>query len=134
MKQIAPLWKDSKKAHLTTRRACYFSAEFLVGRAIYNNLLCLGIEDEANDVISDLGAKLSDLEEIEDADILQIIKEYALALCKIIEGNIRRKLQSAPGAISMDGDALVSEGTAEKSRLDEYIPKQFSYLRFGVRC
>lgn len=67
MKQIAPLWKDSKKAHLTTRRACYFSAEFLVGRAIYNNLLCLGIEDEANDVISDLGAKLSDLEEIEDA-------------------------------------------------------------------
>ena len=67
MKQIAPLWKDSKKVHLTTRRACYFSAEFLVGRAIYNNLLCLGIEDEANDVISDLGAKLSGLEEIEDA-------------------------------------------------------------------
>ena len=78
--------------------------------------------------------KYMNLEEIEDTDILQIIKEYALALCKIIEGNIRRKLQSAPGAISMDGDALVSEGTAEKSRLDEYIPKQFSYLRFGVRC
>ena len=78
--------------------------------------------------------KYMNLEEIEDTDILQSIKEYSLALCKIIEGNIRRKLQSAPGAISMDGDALVSEGTAEKSRLDEYIPKQFSYLRFGVRC
>ena len=45
MKQIAPVWKDSRKAHLATRRACYFSAEFLVGRAIYNNLLCLGVED-----------------------------------------------------------------------------------------
>ena len=42
MKQIVPVWKDSRKAHLATRRACYFSAEFLVGRAIYNNLLCLG--------------------------------------------------------------------------------------------
>ena len=67
MKQIAPVWKDSRKAHLASRRACYFSAEFLVGRAIYNNLLCLGIEDDARDVLSSLGAKLSDLEEIEDA-------------------------------------------------------------------
>ena len=67
MKQIAPVWKDSRKAHLATRRACYFSAEFLVGRAIYNNLLCLGIEDDAREVLSSLGAKLSDLEEIEDA-------------------------------------------------------------------
>ena len=61
------LWKDSRKAHLATRRACYFSAEFLVGRAIYNNLLCLGVEDDAREVLSSLGAKLSDLEEIEDA-------------------------------------------------------------------
>ena len=67
MKQIAPVWKDSRKAHLATRRACYFSAEFLVGRAIYNNLLCLGVEDDAREVLSSLGAKLSDLEEIEDA-------------------------------------------------------------------
>ena len=67
MKQIAPIWKDSRRAHLATRRACYFSAEFLVGRAIYNNLLCLGVEDDAREVLSSLGAKLSDLEEIEDA-------------------------------------------------------------------
>ena len=61
------LWKDSRKAHLATRRASYFSAELLVGRAIYNNLLCLGVEDDAREVLSSLGAKLSDLEEIEDA-------------------------------------------------------------------
>ena len=39
----------------------------MVGRAIYNNLLCLGVEDDAREVLSSLGAKLSDLEEIEDA-------------------------------------------------------------------
>ena len=64
MKQIAPVWKDSRKAHLASRRACYFSAEFLVGRAIYNNLLCLGVEDDARDVLSSLGAKLSTLKKL----------------------------------------------------------------------
>lgn len=78
--------------------------------------------------------KYKDLLEIQEDDILQIIKEYSLALCKIIEGNIRRKLQNAPGAIQLDGDALVSEGTSEKQRLDETIPKTFSYLRFGIRA
>lgn len=77
--------------------------------------------------------KYRSLEEIQEEDIIQIVKEYSVALCKIVEGTIRRKLQSAPGAIQMDGDSLVSEGISEKSRLDELIPKQFSYLRFGIR-
>lgn len=77
--------------------------------------------------------KYSSLEQINDDDILQTIKEYSLALCKIVEGNIRRKLQNAPGSIQMDGDSLVSEGISEKTRLDELIPRQFSYLRFGLR-
>ena len=64
---IMPRWKKSKAAHLATRRACYFSMEFLVGRAIYNNLLCLGIEKEVEDALSQCGASLCDLEDIEDA-------------------------------------------------------------------
>lgn len=78
--------------------------------------------------------KYKDLEQVTDIDVIQTIKEYALALCKIVEGNIRRKLQSAPGSIQMDGDSLVSEGIAEKNRLDEWIPKQYSYLRFGIKA
>lgn len=78
--------------------------------------------------------KYETLEQITDIDIIQTIKEYSLALCKIIEGNIRRKLQSAPGAIAMDGDSLVSEGISEKAKLDEQIPKTFSYLRFGIKA
>ena len=77
--------------------------------------------------------KYDTFEDIKDPDVIQAVKEYALALCKIVEGNIRRKLQSAPGAIQMDGDSLVSEGTAEKTRLDEWIPKQFQNVYFGIR-
>ena len=67
MNAILPQWKKSKEAHLATRRACYFSMEFLVGRAIYNNVMCLGIEQEVEEALAKCGASLSDLEDIEDA-------------------------------------------------------------------
>lgn len=77
--------------------------------------------------------KYRNVEEIEDMDILQRVKEYALALCKIIEGNIRRKLQSAPGAIQLDGDSLVSEGMEEKRAIEDRLVSEFQNLRFGIR-
>ena len=60
-------WEDSRAAHRNTRHACYFSMEFLMGRSIFNNLLCLGIYDEVEKALNDLGTSLSALEEIEDA-------------------------------------------------------------------
>lgn len=63
----AESWKKSKSAHQHSRRACYFSMEFLVGRAVYNNLLCLGLYDDAEAVLNEMGTSLSALEEIEDA-------------------------------------------------------------------
>ena len=41
MARITPDANASFHAHTKTRRACYFSMEFLVGRAIYNNQLSL---------------------------------------------------------------------------------------------
>lgn len=60
-------WHKSKKEHLSKRRACYLSMEFLVGRAVYNNLLCLDIYNEAEEIFNGFGRSLSELEEIEDA-------------------------------------------------------------------
>lgn len=67
MGEISDKITKSKKAHLNTRRACYFSMEFLVGRAVYNNLMCLGIKDEVEDFLAKKGRSLDELEEIEDA-------------------------------------------------------------------
>ena len=41
MKHIQPTWMESQEKFLKNRKAYYFSAEFLVGRAIQNNLLSL---------------------------------------------------------------------------------------------
>ncbi len=49
------------------KTACYFSAEFLLGRLLYSNLLNLGLLNDADDAFKELGLQLSDFEELEDA-------------------------------------------------------------------
>ena len=67
MQQILPHWNDCRSAHLKNRRVCYFSMEFLVGRAVYNNLYCLGLLDDMEQAFQKNGTSLSVFEEIEDA-------------------------------------------------------------------
>lgn len=67
MEMFADRWSNARQEHLSKRRAAYLSMEFLVGRAVYNNLLVLGIYDEVEAAFKELGLDLADLEEIEDA-------------------------------------------------------------------
>ena len=67
MLRISRNWSRSRQRHATRRRAYYLSAEFLIGRSIYNNLLCTGLSLPAEEALEDLGRALGELEEIEDA-------------------------------------------------------------------
>ena len=67
MEMFAGRWSNARQEHLSKRRAAYLSMEFLVGRAVYNNLLVLDIYDEVEAAFKELGLDLADLEEIEDA-------------------------------------------------------------------
>lgn len=67
MSDIIPLWNETEQRHNSRRRAYYLSAEFLMGRAVFNNLYCAGLLDEAKQIFAENGADLSCLEEIEDA-------------------------------------------------------------------
>lgn len=67
MELYSDKWNTSREEHLSKRRAAYLSMEFLVGRAVYNNLLCLGIYNEVDEAFKELGISLADLEVIEDA-------------------------------------------------------------------
>ena len=59
MELFADDWQKSREKHLCSRRACYFSMEFLVGRAIFNNLLCLGIYNEVSEIFEECGISLN---------------------------------------------------------------------------
>ena len=67
MTAIAPMWADDHAARLNGRRALYLSAEYLVGRMVYNNLFSLGILEDVRAKLNDRGVNLADLEDIEDA-------------------------------------------------------------------
>ena len=67
MAEIAPSWAASKANHDAQRRAYYFSAEFLMGRMMYNNLYCLGILDDVKKKLAKKGVDINVFEEIDDA-------------------------------------------------------------------
>ena len=67
MNYISEDWDKSRAAHLESRRACYLSMEFLMGRAVQNNILCLGLTDTVDEALKAHGRSLAELEEIEDA-------------------------------------------------------------------
>ena len=67
MGAIADPWYESRHAHERTRGTYYFSAEYLVGRMVYNNLFALGILDEVKKEFEARGLDLAAFEEIEDA-------------------------------------------------------------------
>lgn len=78
--------------------------------------------------------KYTDVSEVIKDDELDAIKNYALALCKIAEGNLRRKLAQTPGSMLLDGSELVQEGKEEKAQIEEQLKKEFSNMRFGIRA
>lgn len=59
MRGIADRWDESTRKHLSGRRACYLSMEFLMGRAVYNNLLCLGIKEDVDEILKEHGRSQS---------------------------------------------------------------------------
>ena len=67
MLEISDVWNRSREEDGNKRRAYYFSAEFLVGRSIFNNLISTGLYDEVNEILRSEGVDISLLEEIEDA-------------------------------------------------------------------
>ncbi len=65
MDDIFDDWKKEKQSE--KKRCAYFSAEFLMGRAIFSNLLNLGILEDAQKVLATFGKDLNEFEEVEDA-------------------------------------------------------------------
>lgn len=67
----------------------------------------------------------------------RFIREYTLALCKIQLGGIRSKFTSLPGfnnSVSLDGDALKTEGKEEKEKLEDNLINLFQWSQppFGL--
>lgn len=65
MSKVSKEWKKSKESY--TKRCGYLSAEFLIGRLVYANLLNLDLLDEAKEVLSKNNLDINMFEDVEDA-------------------------------------------------------------------
>ena len=63
--RVASDWDRTNRLYATKRREHYFSAEFLMGRALLNNLSNLGLTNEAEKIVNSFGQTLSDVLEQE---------------------------------------------------------------------
>lgn len=66
MQMVQSDWMRTTKENRHKRNAYYFSAEFLMGRSLGNNLLNLGIYDEVKAVIEEMGLDFEALEDQEE--------------------------------------------------------------------
>ncbi|MBM7561759.1 glycogen/starch/alpha-glucan phosphorylase [Fusibacter tunisiensis] len=66
MSQIADQWRKTKEAQSTQKQAVYLSAEFLMGRALGNNLMNLKLYKDIEAELSELKFSLNALEEREE--------------------------------------------------------------------
>lgn len=58
MTMLTEDWQRTKEKYRQTRRQHYLSAEFLVGRALLNNLTNLGLYEDAKQALADLGVDI----------------------------------------------------------------------------
>ena len=65
MYSLAEDWRGARRCHTQVRRAYYFSAEYLMGRMVFNNLYCLDILQQMRQLLRAKGAELSAMEDIE---------------------------------------------------------------------
>ena len=70
MEDIAEDWYETNKLYSQKKQAYYFSAEFLMGRALGNNLINLGVLDEVKDVLTELGIDYNKVEDAEEDSAL----------------------------------------------------------------
>jgi len=66
MEAIAPLWTEKERERAGKRQAYYLSAEYLMGRMVYNNLFCMGLLEDARRLLAEKGVDIAMLEDIED--------------------------------------------------------------------
>ncbi len=66
MEALAPVWADCEAQRAEGRQAAYLSAEYLVGRLVFNNLYCMGLLEDTRALLARKGVDIALMEDIED--------------------------------------------------------------------
>jgi len=65
--RMAEHWIKTQRSYYdaSVKRVYYLSLEFLVGRSLKNNVLCLGMEDQVREALTEMGQDYEEISEVE---------------------------------------------------------------------
>ncbi|PHV70317.1 glycogen phosphorylase [Sporanaerobium hydrogeniformans] len=66
LEEVVDDWNATKKLYSEQKQAFYLSAEYLMGRALGNNLISMGVYEEVKELLQELNINLNQIEEIEE--------------------------------------------------------------------
>lgn len=66
MENVLPLWEESRNSLVGKRRAFYLSSEYLMGRFLTNNLISMGVKEEVEKLMDEMGIEYDSIEESEE--------------------------------------------------------------------
>ncbi len=66
MEEIVPKWNSSLKKFHGKKKAYYLSAEFLMGRALSNNLINMNLDSQVKELLEELNINYNNIEEAEE--------------------------------------------------------------------
>ncbi|MBD7911830.1 MULTISPECIES: glycogen/starch/alpha-glucan phosphorylase [Clostridium] len=66
LENIVDDWNETTELYAKGKQAYYFSAEYLMGRALGNNLISMGVYDEVRELLEELNININKIEEIEE--------------------------------------------------------------------
>ncbi len=67
MDEIADKWSQNRDKNSRGRQAAYLSAEFLIGRMVFNNLSNLCLNEKVDEILGTGGRSIREFEQIDDA-------------------------------------------------------------------
>ncbi len=116
--------EENWTSEISKKRACYLSAEFLIGRVINSNLFNLGILHEANELLKENGISENIFEEIDD-DALGNGGLGRLAACFLDS--------AATHSIPLDGYGIRYKYGIFKQKITDGFQKEYpdDWTRFG---
>lgn len=66
LEEISNNWVTTRKTYEKTKQAFYLSAEFLMGRALSNNLINLQLKEEVDEILKEIGFEYNAIENAEE--------------------------------------------------------------------